>query len=361
MKIAIIHDWLVTYGGAERVLKEMLSIYPDADLYTLIDFLKEREFILNKEVKTSFLQKFPFVKEKYRSYLPFMPCAIERFDLSSYDMIISSCHCVSKGIRKKKGQIHICYCHTPIRYVWELKRDYLAQIRGIKGAMANIFLNFIKDWDLKAAKNVDHFIANSHYIKERIKRYYNRDAVCIYPPIDIERFEIGEKKDNFFITGGRLVPYKRFDLVINAFSKLSLPLLVFGDGPCIKDLKDRAGKNIEFLGWQDEDRLKEYLKKARAFVFAGIEDFGILPVEAQACGTPVIAYGEGGLKETVILYKTGVFFYEQKEEALISAIKEFNKREFLPKIIRENAERFGRERFIKEFKDFVKEKLNEKI
>lgn len=361
MKIAIIHDWLVTYAGAERVLEQIIQLYPEADLYSLIDFLPEdkRDFILNKEVKTSFLQRLPFARKKYRGYLPLMPLAIEQFDLSGYDLIISSSHAVAKGVLTNSNQLHISYCYTPMRYAWDLHHQYLKEAnldRGIKGLIAKVILHYIRIWDLTTANRVNHFVTLSNYIAKRIKKVYGRESTVIYPPVDIEKFHICNKKENFFLTASRMVPYKKIDLIVEAFSKIpDKKLIVIGDGPGFEKIKKKARKNVELLGYQKDEVLKEYLQKARAFVFAAEEDFGILPVEAQACGTPVIAYGRGGALETVIENKTGIFFKEQTVESLIEAVNVFEKDEdrFDCNEIRKNTERFSKERFKREFREFV--------
>jgi glycosyltransferase involved in cell wall biosynthesis len=385
LKTAIIHEWLVTYVGSERVVEQIIKLYPDADFFCLFDFLPhdERDFLNNRKIHTSFIQKLPFTRKLYRNYLPLMPLAIERFNLSEYDLLISSSHAVAKGIRKTPHQIHICYCHTPMRYVWDLRDQYLEESglnRGIKGLVIKTILNHLKKWDISSSKRVDYFIANSHYIKERIKRAYGREATVIYPPVDIEKFQIYEKKEDFFLTVSRMVPYKKVDLIVEAFSQIGLPLIVIGDGPDFEKVKNKAKKNIEFLGYQERNVLIQYMQKARAFVFAAEEDFGIVPVEAQACGTPVIAYGHGGVRETIVPIQntddrtqrvdsrwqsiknrdqktepTGIFFYEQTKESLIKAVRRFMEVEdkFNPWIIRKNAERFDVERFKREFKEFV--------
>lgn len=374
MKTAIIHEWLVNYAGSERVLEQIVKIFPDADLFCQVDFLpdSERGFILNKKAGTSFIQKLPLAEKKYRSYLPLMPFAVRRFDVSGYDVIISNSHSVAKGVRKNPGQIQICYCHTPMRYAWDLKEQYLKESglnSGIKGSIIKFILNRIRNWDYNTAQQVDHFIANSYYIRDRIRRSYGRDAAVIYPPVDVDSFQLNENKDKYFLAVSRMVPYKKMDLIVEAFSEVGLPLVIIGDGPDFKKVKNKAGKNIEFLGFQDGSVLKEYMQKARAFVFAAEEDFGIVPVEAQACGTPVIAFGKGGITETVIPYQeaedrrqipppTGIFFDEQTPAALISAVKKFMAVEdkFDPHEIRKNALRFGMERFKREFKEYLKEK-----
>ncbi|RJQ23976.1 MAG: glycosyltransferase family 4 protein [Nitrospiraceae bacterium] len=381
MKTAIIHEWLATFVGSEKVFEQIAGLYPDADLYCLFDFFSEedRHFLRNRRVRTSFIQHLPFAKTKYRSYMPLMPFAVERFDLSGYELIISSSHAVAKGIRKNPDQLHICYCHTPMRYAWDLREQYLKESgldRGIKGLLARAALDRLKKWDIKASKRVDYFIANSHYIRDRIKRAYGRDADVIYPPVDVESFELCAKKEDFFLAVSRMVPYKKVDLIVEAFSESGLPLVVIGDGPDFEKVKSRAKKNVGFLGYQEANVLVDYMQKARAFIFAAEEDFGILPVEAQACGTPVIAYGKGGVTETVIPVNqglggrgqgleiknpTGVFFYEQTPAALIDAVKRFEAVEdkFNPYETRKNAERFGIERFQREFTDFVSRKIAE--
>ncbi len=395
MKTAIIHEWLVNYAGSERVLEQIIRLYPDSDLFCQVDFLQngERDFILNKTTTTSFIQNLPNAKSKYRNYLPLMPFAAGRFDVSGYDVIISNSHSVAKGVKKRPGQLQICYCHTPMRYAWDLKEQYLKESgldSGIKGAAAGFILDRIKKWDYRTAQQVDHFIANSHYIKERIRRAYGKEAAVIYPPVDVNTFKLNEKKDDFFLAVSRMVPYKKMNLIVRAFTELGLPLVVIGDGPDFEKVKSRAKSNIKFLGFQKNEALIHYMQKARAFVFAAEEDFGIVPVEAQACGTPVIAYGKGGITETVVPLEqsaisnqqsaiisrgealprpfdgsetkpTGIFFYEQTPAALIDAVKRFEalENQFDPHEIRRNAERFGIEIFRKEFKKFLNQKIKE--
>jgi glycosyltransferase involved in cell wall biosynthesis len=374
VKTAIVHDWLVTYAGAERALEQILSLYPEADLYSLIDFIPpgQRDFIHNKKVKTSFLQSFPFAKKKYRSYLPFMPLAIEQFDLSAYDLVISSSHAVAKGVMTHNRQLHVCYCYTPIRYAWDLRQQYLHESgldRGLKGMIARMVLDYVRKWDLASASRVDHFIAISHYIAQRIKRAYDKEAAVIYPPVDIEAFVPSTKKEGYYLTASRLVPYKKVKLIVESFSGMpDKKLIVIGDGPDYTKIVSAAGKNVELLGYQPPAVLKEYMQKARAFVYAAEEDFGIVTVEAQACGTPVIAFGRGGSLETVIPIRqsgdrnresgeqpTGLFFYEQTFDALREAVQRFEDQQhvFHEQNLRKNAERFGTERFKQEFKEYV--------
>ena len=361
MKTAIIHDWLVSYAGSERVLEQIIELYPDADLFSLMDFLPEheRQFLRHKNIQTSFLQHFPFARNKYRSYLPFMPLAIEQFDLSGYELVISSSHAVAKGVLTTSDQLHVCYCHTPIRYAWDLQQQYLKESgldKGVKGKIAKIILHYIRMWDYSASRRVDHFIANSQNVAAKIKKHYGRESSVIYPPVDVDKFQPSSVKDDFFLTVSRMVPYKKVDLIVEAFSQMpDKRLVVIGDGPSLSKVKTKARNNIEILGYQPNDVIRNYLQRARAFVFAADEDFGILPVEAQACGTPVIAYGKGGVLETTINMQTGIFFKEQNATSLINAVHEFERLEncFSINTIRQNAEKYSRDRFKKEFLDLI--------
>lgn len=369
MKIAIVHDWLVTYAGAERVLEQMLNIFPQADLYSLIDFLpsNQREFIMDKHVTTSFIQKLPFAKKHYRQYLPLMPLAVEQLDLSAYDIVLSSSHAVAKGVITGPEQLHISYVHSPIRYAWDLQHQYLKESgldKGLKGWVAKWILHRIRQWDYRTSNGVDHFIANSRFIAKRILKVYRRESTVIYPPVDAEFFIFNEKKEDFYFTASRMVPYKKIDLIVEAFSQMpDKKLVVIGDGPDFKKIKSISGKNIELLGFQPSDVLREYMQRARAFVFAAEEDFGIAPIEAQACGTPVIAYGKGGVRETIKgpedEFPTGVFFDQQNVDAIKNTVQLFEKEyesKIDPRKCRENAMRFSPERFRKELSDFVNEK-----
>lgn len=361
MKTAIIHDWLITLAGAEKVLEAIYEIY-SSPIFTLVadkKVLKNSTF-KDAKIHTSFIQRFPKAKEKYRNYLLFFPLAIEQFDLSDYDLIISSSHAVAKGVITHSNQVHISYCYTPMRYAWDLYHLYLKESnldkKVLRGFIAKIVLHYIRLWDYSASNRVDYFLTNSKYTARRIKRIYGREATVIYPPVEVEKFEVNTKKENFYLTVSRIVPYKKIDLIVNAFSYMKdRQLIVIGNGPDLKKIKDRATKNIEFLGKQPFEILKDYMQKAKALVFSAEEDFGIVPVEAQACGTPVIAFGKGGVRETVMENKTGIFFYEQKVESLIEAIRIFEKIEnkFDPYKLRKNAEPFNKNRFKREFKEFV--------
>jgi glycosyltransferase involved in cell wall biosynthesis len=373
MKIAIIHDWLTTYAGAEKVLEQIVDLYPEADIYSLVDFIPkdERKFLKNKTVKTSFIQKLPLAKKKYRNYLPLMPLAIEQFDLSKYDLIISSSHAVSKGVLTGPDQIHISYVHSPIRYAWDLQHQYLNESglnKGIKGWITKFLLHKIRTWDYRTANGVDVFVANSNFISRRIWKVYRREAKVIYPNVDVNAFEFNDHKEDFYLTASRMVPYKKIDLIVEAFSKLpNKKLIVIGDGPDMQKIKEKAGPNVKLLGYQSFDVLKDKMQRAKAFVFAAEEDFGITPVEAQACGTPVIAFGKGGTLETVIEYgknetPTGLFFKEQSVPCLVDAIQSFEKigSEIKSSDCRTNALRFSTERFRVEFENLVKEQIERK-
>lgn len=359
MKIAIIHDWLTTYAGAEKVLEQLLKLFPLADLFTIVDFLpkKDRTFLSSHAITTSFIQKLPFAKKKYRSYLSLMPIAVEQFDLSSYDLVISSSHAVAKGVITGPNQKHICYIHSPIRYAWDLQHQYLKESgldKGIKGWLAKYLLHKIRLWDLRTSNGVDHFIANSNYIAKRVWKVYRREASVIYPPVDTKGFDLGAEKEDFYLTASRMVPYKKIDLIVEAFSKMpDKKLVVIGDGPDMAKIKAKAKENVILMGYQSHKILHEYMQKARAFIFAAEEDFGITPVEAQACGTPVIAFGKGGILETVLDGKTGVFFYEQTIDDLICTIKKFETLQFDHYFIHKHAQSFSNERFLIEIKNSI--------
>ena len=358
---AYVHDWLPVYAGAERVLEQMIHVFPDSDLFSLIDFVPEdqRAFLQGKSVETSFIQRLPFAKSKYRYYLPLAPVAIEQFDLSAYDVVVSSSYAVAKGILTRADQLHISYVHSPIRYAWDLHHEYLEQgglKRGPRGILARLILHYMRLYDATSANRVDVFVANSRNVARRIQKTYRRPAHVIYPPVDVDRFGLQTQKEDFYVTMSRLVPYKRVDLIVKAFSEMpEKELIVIGDGPDADSIRRLAGPNVTMLGYQPNDAVEYYMQNARAFVFAAEEDFGIVPVEAQACGTPVIAYGRGGTQETVIPGRTGVFFPEQTTEHLCRAVREFEtiRPRLDPIEIRANAERFAPEVFRATFQQMV--------
>ncbi len=358
-RVAIVHDWLPLYGGAERVLEQMIHVFPEAEIYSMIDSIppENRAFLQGRHVSTSFIQNMPWGKSKYRAYLPLMPFAVEQFDMSRYDIIISSSYAVAKGVLTGPNQLHICYCHSPIRYAWDLQHEYLSEARlnvGLRSWILRLGLHYIRLWDSRTANGVDHFLANSRFIARRIRKAYRRTATVIHPPVSIDNFSVGTKKQDYYLTASRFVPYKKMGLVVEAFAKMpGRRLRVIGDGPEWKKIASKATPNVELLGHTTNEELRDQMQKARAFVFAAQEDFGVLPVEAQACGTPVIAYGKGGATETVIDGTTGILFEWQTVESLCEAVEEFERRSFDPHRLRSNAERFSVDRFRKEFAEFV--------
>lgn len=366
MKTAVVHEWLVTYAGSERVCEQMLLLYPQAELFSLVDFLSDdlRKFIQFRPVHTSFIQKLPFARRRFRNYLPLMPLAIEQFDLSDYDVILSSSHAVAKGVVTRADQLHISYVHTPVRYAWDLQQQYLqgANLKqGFGSIPVALVLHYLRLWDVASANRVDHFVANSHYVARRIHKTYRRPATVIYPPVSVDRFRADLPREPYYFILSRFVPYKRVDLVVEAFTRLGLPLVVIGDGPDWKRVRAIAGDNIQLLGQQPDSVVEHYMQTCKAFVYAAAEDFGIAAVEAQAAGAPVIAYGKGGVTETVINHKTGLFFPEQVTESLMEIVREFESGgvSFDAEIIRQNAERFSPERFQQQFSRFVDQKWAE--
>jgi glycosyltransferase involved in cell wall biosynthesis len=365
VKVAIVHDWLVTSAGSERVLEQLLLVYPDADVFSLVDFLpqQERQFLSGHTVQVSFIQRLPGARRYYRQYLPLMPLAVEQFDLSEYELIVSNSHAIAKGVLTGPDQLHICFCHSPMRYAWDLQHQYLRQsglTRGLRSMLSRNLLHRMRIWDLRTANGVDSFVANSRYIARRIWKIYRRESVVIYPPVDTDTFSPGAAREDYFLTASRMVPYKRIDLIVAAFSAMpNRRLVVIGDGPDAKKIKARAGPNIEFLGYQPLPVLRKYMQRARAFVFAAEEDFGIVPLEAQACGTPVIAFGKGGVLESLRGLEqaepTAVFFKEQTVPAVSQGIEEFEAEQhrIQPVACRDNALRFGAERFRSQLHNYV--------
>lgn len=356
-KIAIVYDWLVTLAGGERVLSHVLSLYPDAAVHTLVF---DPEAVKGSPLETahvvaSRLQRFPGAKRHYRNYLPFYPWAVRGLDLSGYDIILSISHAAAKGAPVNPRQMHLCYCFTPMRYAWDLREQYMASLNKMKRLIAEPILNRLKRWDYENSKNVRAFATISDCVAQRIKRAYGRTSQVIYPAVDVNRFTVVPRKNNYFITVSRLVPYKRVDLIVEAFSELGLPLKVVGDGPEMGRIRAKAGPTVELLGRQSDQEVGVLIGSARAFVFAAFEDFGIAPLEALACGTPVIGFGGGGLLETVKNGIHGVYFARQEPAGLKSAIKEFLRVEgtFIPRVLRKRAEEFSPERFKTEFAGFV--------
>ncbi len=359
MKIAIVHDWLVTNGGAEKVLSSILKLYPDAEVYTLVDFLndEQRESILHgKATHTSFIQKLPFAKKHFRNYLPLFPKAIESFDLSKYDLVISSSWAVAKGAKTSKNQLHISYCYTPIRYAWDLYDEYTSQLKQPKKFIVQKTLKYIRKWDLQTTKNVDFFIADSKFVQERIKKTYRRDSTVIYPPVAIEKFALHKEKEDFYLTASRLVPYKKTRLIVEAFNQMpNKTLVVIGEGEEYESIKKIALPHIQILGYQTDTILIEKMQRAKAFVFAALEDFGIVVIEAMACGTPLIALNAGGTKETLLDGITGIYFNSQTTQEIIDAVTRFERLTFDPERIRTEAEKYTH--FEKMFSTFISKKI----
>jgi len=362
MNTAIVHDWLTSaVGGGEDSLVEIHKLFP-SPIYTLVQNKQNLKgsYFEDKEIHTSFIQKLPSAETKYRRYLPLFPMAVEGFDLSRYDCVLSSSHCAAKGIISHPDQLHICYCYTPVRYAWDLTHQYLAESGlgdGFKGMIAQWLLHRFRQWDAISSHRVDEFVAISHFVARRIHKFYGRKASVIYPPVDIDYHTLHETKDSYYVTASRFVPYKKIDLIVEAFAQMpDKKLLVIGSGPDEEKIRRKATKNVELLGYQPDDVLRGYLQRAKAFVFAAIEDFGILPVQAMACGTPVIALNKGATTETVQPGVSGMFFEEQTVGALMNAIEQFEQTVFVPKLVRQCAEKFSKPRFQNEFRAFVHQK-----
>jgi glycosyltransferase involved in cell wall biosynthesis len=354
MKIALVHEWLLNVSGSEKVLLEMKKIYPKAPIYTSVYNPERTEPFADFEIRTSFLQHLPLARSKREILIPFAPLAFEQFDLGGFEVVLSNCHAAAKGVITKPDTIHICYCNTPTRYLWEPDVDPRAR-GGKLSWLRNRTAHNMRVWDRLAADRVDYFIANSNYVASRIKKYYKRDSIVIYPPVDINRFDLAKSAEikDYFLFVSRLIPYKKCDLVVAAFNDLGLPLKIIGEGPEKKRLQKMAKNNIEFLGYVSDLEQKKYYEEARGFIFPAEEDFGIVPVEAMAAGRPVIAYCIGGASETVVPGQTGVLFKEQTTQCLIDAVRNFKENDYDPKKIRKQAEKFSAERFRKELKETV--------
>lgn len=359
LRYAMVHEWLTpkATGGSELVVQEILQ-HVEADLFALIDFESRNpeSYLYGRSIGHTFLQHFPGAENGVQKYLPFMPLAIEQLDLRDYDVILSSSHAVAKGVLTRAHQVHISYCHAPMRYAWDLTFDYLEQSNihwGLKGILTRYFLSRLRQWDVLSANRVDHFIANSRTTADRIWRCYRRRAEVIYPPVAIDRFTFTAQKQDFYLTVSRLVGYKQVGLIIQAFNELDLPLIVIGEGRDAEKLQRLAKPNIQFLGWRSNTDVAHYMAQAKAFVYAAYEDFGIAPVEAQACGTPVIAYGQGGTGESVKDFRTwgdrgtGILFRRQTVSDLSAAVLHFEewRKQTVPEEIRRHAEQFSPEKF----------------
>ena len=364
-RVALVHDWLTAYVGGERVLEQMIMLFPEADLFTTIDTLPdtERAFLRGKRPITSFAQNTPLLRRHYRHFLPLLMLAVEQLDVSDAELVLSSSASVGKGVLTGPDQLHIAYVHSPMRYAWDLQHQYLRDAgltRGVRALLARWLLHKARLWDTRTGNGVDHFIANSEFIARRIRKVYRREATVIYPPVDVNGFPLCEAKEDFYLTASRLVPYKKVPAIVEAFRELpDRRLVVVGDGSDMSRVKALAGKNVEILGYQPTAVLRDLMQRAKAFVFAAEEDFGIAPVEAQACGTPVIAYARGGARETIRGLDrprpTGLFFDTQSAEAIAAAIKSFERIQdrCTPTACSDNAMRFSDAVFRARYRSFV--------
>ncbi len=370
-RIALVHEWFTALAGSEKVVEQVCQLYPEADLYAIYadpKVVAGTHYLKSRKLYTSFIKHLPRASRAFRSYLSLMPLAVEQFDLSAYDVVISSNHAVAKGVLTGPDQLHVSYVHTPIRYAWDLQHQYLreAGLRGLKGWIARLMLHAMRIWDYRTSAGVNYFVANSEYVARRIRKVYGRHSDVIYPPVDVSAFAISAHKDDFYLAASRLVPYKKMDLIAAAFSAMpNKKLVVIGDGPELAKVRANAGSNVELLGYRSFEELRDYMQRARAFVFAAEEDFGIIPVEAQACGTPVIAFGKGGARETIrplgVPHPTGVFFDHQEAPSLMQAVGHFesNAGAFEPEDCRNNALRFSAARFRDQFSSYIAQKIEE--
>jgi glycosyltransferase involved in cell wall biosynthesis len=360
-RVALVHDWFDAYYGSERVVEQILRCFPEADLFALVDVMPdaERGFLQGKPVRTSFIQRLPFARRHFRQYLALMPLAIEQLDLSAYDLVLSSSHAFAKGVLTGPRQLHVAYVHAPMRYAWEYQHQYLRQSgldRGVRGAIARWILHRLRLWDSRTANGVDCFLANSSFIAARVRKIYRRDAAVVHPPVAVQQFPLESRKEDYFLAVSRFVPYKHTETIVEAFRTLpQRRLMVIGDGPGLERTRARAPSNVSLLGFQPADALRRHMASAKALIFAAEEDFGITPVEAQACGTPVIAYAGGGALETVRgpdwSRPTGLFFDAQTPEAIVDAVERFEREgaAFAPEDCRANAQQFAPERFREAF------------
>jgi glycosyltransferase involved in cell wall biosynthesis len=371
MRVAIIHDWLITTRGGEKCLEAFCELFPSADVYTLI-YAPDRvsSLVKSMNIRASRLNVIPRIERVYRYCLPLFPRLIESFDLRNYDLIVSSSHCVAKGIFPHRA-LHISYVHAPMRYVWDMHDAYFGSDASLLARIGMaVWRRYLQRWDVAASERVDYFLANSRNVAVKIQKLYGRQATVIHPPVDLEKFPIGGLQEAYYLIVSALVPYKRIDIAIRAFNEMRLPLKIVGEGPSRSGLERRAGSNVEFLGWVDDAVLAALYGSCQALIFPGEEDFGIVPLEAQACGRPVIAYEKGGVLETVIPVKAsvenggwpnGIFFSDQTPAGLISAVELYQKMQsrFDPKKIREHAAQFSAQRFRNQIHEYVQARLDE--
>lgn len=361
MKIALVHDYLAQDGGAEKVLEAFHEIWPDAPIFVLFYDKNKLPRFAQADIRESFIAKLPYGRTRYQWFLPMMPIATERHNLHKFDVVFSSTSAFAKGVLTRPETVHISYCHTPTRYLWTDTHEYIADLKYnaiIKSFLPRL-IHRMRIWDKMSVDRVDHFIANSDTVRQRIHKYYRRESDIIHPPVDTHKFFISNDAKEYFVTGGRMVPYKRFDLVVHVFNRLRWPLKIYGDGPELENLKKMALPNIEFLGRISDEEKAKVLSKAKAFIHPQVEDFGITPVESMACGRPVIAYPVGGATETVIPGKTGVFFHEQTWESLLDAVLHFDEHKWDSNVIRAHALNFASENFKRKIKNYIENKYEE--
>lgn len=364
MNVALVHDWLTGMRGGEKCLEVLCELFPEAPIYTLLHNKGAMSPIIeSKKIITSFIDVLPKKETKYRSYLPLFPTAIEQFDFSEFDLVVSTSHAVAKGAKVGKNALHICYCHTPMRYVWDQYDEYFGKGKAnlLTRAAMKVLRPYLQQWDVNTADRVHCYIANSENVRKRIQRYYHRDAEVIFPPVDTELFSLSTRNEGYYLMVTALVPYKRVDLAIHVFNALGEKLLIVGKGTETERLKAIAKSNIEFLGWRSDQELAQLYAGCKALIFPGEEDFGIVPLEAMAAGKPVIAFGKGGALETVIEGKTGTFFYEQTIDALRQAVQRANAIEFDPQSIRHHALQFSRPIYKEKMKEFINSKLQQHL
>ncbi|TKJ41904.1 glycosyl transferase family 1 [candidate division LCP-89 bacterium B3_LCP] len=372
-QIALVHDWLTGMRGGEKCLEVLCEFFPEATLFTIYhDHGAMSPIIEGMKIRTSWIERLPFARPYFRAYLPFFPAAIENFDLSAYQLIISTSHCVAKGVKTPHGSLHLSYIHTPMRYIWEMYRHYLGSARNpLKRLFGPVLASRLRTWDVASSDRVDEFIANSENVRKRIGKHYSRDATVIHPPVDTDFYHPTENQGDYYLIVTALVPYKAVDIAVHAFNSLGRKLIIVGDGPECNHLKQIANANIEFLPWQNEESLRNLYSGCQALIFPGEEDFGIVPLEAQSCGRPVVAYGRGGVLETVIPLNqqsrtadkepTGVFFHHPNSESLAEAVRELDGFDFKTEAIRRHALQFRRSVFVRKMADFINASLRKKF
>jgi len=361
VNIALVHDFFCNIGGSDAVVQALHQLFPDAPVYTLIVYDRNRDagVLRNMKLQFSFLQRIPWARRSHQPFLPLFPIAVEQFDLRGYDLIISSSHSCAKGVITPPETLHICYCHTPMRYAWDMYPEYTRQMGRLARAITALVMHYIRLWDVLNTARVDYFVANSRFVARRIWKYYRREATVIYPPVDTTYFTPEDRDEDYYLVVSRLTGYKRIDLAVVAFNHLGRPLRVIGDGPEFRRLQSMAGPNITFLGYQPRATVREHLACCRALIFPGVEDFGIVPVEAQAAGRPVIAYAAGGALETVVDGVTGLFFQEQSPAALCATVEQLEQTTFDKQLIREHTLQFDAARFADQMWAFIAAKVSE--